>query len=192
VTSEGGMTLVAKRTSSRPTWSELKEAVVNLNQKQLVKLVADLYRFSKDNQAFFHARFAVGDDPVSPYKKTINECMYPDIYSNKPIQISKAKRAISSYSKAVGDPFVEAELMTFFVECGNNFTVNFGDIDEAFYDALNRMYRRAIDKVLSLPEEQRIGFKDRFEAIMTSSSGIGWGYHDMLSDDYYEAFFEDE
>ena len=92
----------------------------------------------------------------------------------------------------MGDPLVEAELMTFFVECGNNFTVDFGDIDEAFNDALNRMYRRAIDKVLSLPEEQRIGFKDRFEAIMTSSSGIGWGYHDMLSDDYYEAFPEDE
>jgi hypothetical protein len=83
------MILVAKRTSSRPTWSELKKAVVNLDQKQLIKLVADLYRFSKDNQVFLHARFAVGDDPVSPYKKTVNECMYPDIYSNKPIQISK-------------------------------------------------------------------------------------------------------
>jgi hypothetical protein len=183
---------VAKRTSSRPTWLEVKAAVVKLDQKQLVKLVADLYRFSKENQAFLHARFAVGDDPLGPYKKTINDCMYPDIYSKKPIQISKAKRAISSYSKAVGDPLGEAELMIFFVECGNNFTVNFGDIDEAFYDALNRMYRRAIDKVLSLPEEQRIEFKDRLEAIMTSSSGIGWGYHDMLSDDYYEAFPEDE
>lgn len=183
---------MAKRTSSRPTWLEVKAVVVKLDQKQLVKLVADLYRFSKENQAFLHARFAVGDDPLGPYKKTINECMYPDIYSKKPIQISKAKRAISSYSKAVGDPLGEAELMTFFVECGNNFTVNFGDIDEAFYDALNRMYQRAIDKVLSLPEEQRIEFKDRLEAIMTSSSGIGWGYHDMLSDDYYEAFPEDE
>jgi len=188
VTSKGGMTLMAKRTSSRPTWSDVKVAVDNLDQKQLVKLVADLYRFSKENQAFLHARFAVGDNPLGPYKKKINECMYPDFYSNRPIQISKAKRAISSYSKAVGDPFGESELMIFFVECGNNLTLDFGDIDEAFYDALNRMYRRAIDKVLSLSEEQRIGFKNRLEAIMTSASGIGWGYHDMLADDYHEAF----
>jgi len=183
---------VAKRKSSNPTWSDVKSAVVDIDQKQLLKLVADLYRFSKENQAFFHARFGIGDDPIGPYKKTIDECMHPDIYSNKPIQIAKAKKAISSYSKAVGDPLGVIELMVFFVECGNNFTVNFGDIDEGFYDSLIGMYRRAIQKVLSLPEEQRSVFRVRLEEIMTSSSGIGWGYHDMISDDYYSAFPEEE
>jgi len=72
------------------------------------------------------------------------------------------------------------ELMIFFVECGNKFTLDFGDIDEGFYDALNQMYQRAIRSVLSLPEEQRSEFQERLEKIMTSSSGIGWGYHDML------------
>ena len=183
---------MAKRKSSNPTWSDVKSALVDIDQKQLLKLVEDLYRFSKENQAFFHARFGVGDDPIGPYKKIIDECMHPDIYSNKPIQIAKAKKAISSYSKAVGDPLGITELMVFFVECGNNFTVNFGDIDEGFYDSLNGMYRRAIQKVLSLPEEQRSGFRVRLEVIMTSSSGIGWGYHDMISDDYYNAFPEEE
>lgn len=95
---------MAKRKPSEPTWSDVKLAVVNLDQKQLLKLVADLYRLSKENQAFLHARLGVGDDPFAPFKKAIDECMHPDIYSNKPVQISKAKRAINSYSKAVGDP----------------------------------------------------------------------------------------
>jgi hypothetical protein len=47
-------------------------------------------------------------------------------------------------------------------------------------------------KVITLPEELRDEFRERFEAIMTSSSNIGWGYHDMLSEDYYAAFPEDE
>ena len=98
-----------------------------------------------------------------PYKKTIDECMHPDIYSDKPIQIAKAKKAISSYSKAVGDPLGVTELMVFFVECGNKFTVNFGDINEGFYNSLNGMYRRAIQKVLSHPEEQQSVFRDRLE-----------------------------
>jgi hypothetical protein len=183
---------VAKRKSSNPSWSDVKSAVVNLDQKQLLTLVADLYRFSTENQAFFHARFGVGDDPLAPYKKTIDECMYPDVYKNKPIQISKAKRAISNYSRAVGDPLGETELMVLFVESGNKFTVNFGDKDEGFYDALNRMYQRAIKKVLSLPEKHRRVFQERLKDIMTSSSGIGWGYHDMLSDDYYTAFSNEE
>lgn len=163
-----------------------------MDKKQLLKLVADLYRLSNENKRFLNSRFEVGDNPIGPYKKIIEECMYPDIYSNKPIQISKAKKAISSYSKAVGDPVGEAELMTYFVECGNKFTVNFGDINGPFYDALNRMYRRTINKVLTLSEERQDEFKDRLEAIMTSSSNIGWGYHDMLCDDYYGAFPEDD
>ncbi len=50
---------------------------------------------------------------LDPYKETIDECMYPDVYSNKSIQISKARKAISNYSKAVGDILGEAVLMVF-------------------------------------------------------------------------------
>lgn len=180
------------RKQHRLVWSDVKRKIVSLDQKQLVELVGDLYRLSKENREFLHARFEVGDDPLAPYKKTIGECMYPDVHKNKPVQISKAKEALRRYSKAVGDPIGEAELMTFFVECGNSFTVEFGDIDEGFYNALNLMYRRTIEKVLSLPTKQRPDFRKRLEYIMTSSSDIGWGYHDELRYDFYDAFLEDE
>jgi hypothetical protein len=175
-----------------PVWSDVKSKIVGLDQKQLVQLVGDLYRLSKENREFLHARFEVGDDPLAPYKKSIQEFMYPDVYKNKPIQISKAKEAIRRYSKAVGDPLGEAELITFFVECGNSFTVEYGDIDEDFYNALNLMYKRAIERVLSLPTEQCDEFRDRLEEIMTSSGNIGWGYHDELRHDFFEAFPDDE
>ena len=97
-----------------------------------------------------------------------------------------------THSKAVGDPLGEVELMTCFVECGNNCTLDLGDIDEGFYDALNRMYRRTIEKVIGLPEAQQLIYKERLKEIMTSSSHIGWGYHDMLFADYYAAFSDDE
>ncbi len=183
---------MGKARSVGATWSDVKAEITKLDTLQLVNLVADLYRFSKENQAFLNARFAVVRDPLEPYKKTIAECMYPDVYKNKPVQISRAKKAISDYSKAVGDSLGEAELMTFFVEQGNAFTVNFGDIDEEFYDALNRMYRRAIERVCSLPEEHRDAFQERLETIMTSSVDIGWGYHDTLCDAYYSVFPKEE
>lgn len=183
---------MSKRRTKSPGWSDVKARVSKLNPKQLLQLVADLYRLSKETQEFLHARFAVGDDPLGPYKETISDCMYPDVYSNKPVQVSKARRAISSYSKATGDPLGEAELMTVLVEYGNSFTVDFGDMDGPFYDSLNRAYQVAIDKVLSLPQEHRDGFRERLEAIMKSSSGVGWGYHDTLFEDYHRAFPQDE
>ena len=184
--------MVAKQKQRAPTWSEVKSKVVKLDQKQLIQIVGDLYRLSKENQEFLNARFGVLDDPLAPFKKSIEESMYPDIYRDKPIQISKAKAAIRHYSKAVGDISGEAELKTFFVECGNRFTVEYGDMDEGFYNALNLMYKEAIDKILILPVEQRDDFRERLEEIMESSRNIGWGYHDELREDYYNAFPEDE
>ena len=184
--------MVAKQKQRGPTWSEVKSKVVKLDHKQLIQIVGDLYRLSKENQEFLNARFGVLDDPLAPFKKSIEEFMYPDIYSDKPIQISKAKAAIRRYSKAVGDISGEAELKTFFVECGTRFTVEYGDQDEAFYNALILMYKEAIDKILSLPVEQLDEFRERLEEIMESSRNIGWGYYDDLRADYYEAFPQDK
>ncbi len=53
------------------------------------------------------------------------------------------------------------------------------------------MYERAVKKVVKLPADQRAAFKDRLKRIMTSSSPIGWGYHDEFAGDYENAFPED-
>ena len=175
-----------------PTWKDVKTVLVNLDQKQLLKLIADLYKFSNENKTFLNTRFSVGKDQLGPYKKVIEECLFPDVLRDKPVEIAKAKKAISRYSKAAGDDQGQAELMVYFVECGNRFTLNIGDMYQEFYDALNSMYQRAINKVLSLPANQQREFKRRLKEIMTSSSDIGWGYHETLAYDYFRAFPEDK
>jgi hypothetical protein len=184
--------LVVKQKRSGPTWSDVKSKVVNLDQKQLVQIVGDLYRLSKENEEFLNVRFGVLDHPLVSFKKSIEESMYPDIYRDKPIQIARAKGAIRRYSKAAGDLTGEAELKTFFVECGNRYTLDYGDMYEEFYDAVNLMYREAINTILSLPQEQRGKFKERLRIIMESAKDIGWGYYDELREDYYESFPEDD
>jgi hypothetical protein len=172
-----------RKTNNRdPSWSDLKESIASLGTSGLIQLIASLYKLSKGNRDFLHARFSIGDDPIAPYKKVIEDCMFPDVMKDKPIEISTAKKAINEYSQAVGDAKGEAELMTYFVECGNKFTVEFGDINEGFYDALLRMYHRAIKKVLTLPDEEQREFRERLRTIMMTSDGIGWGYHDGLCD----------
>lgn len=179
------------KTTDRPTWNDVKRAISDIDYKEQVKLIRDLYRLSNTNKDFMHARFEIGDDPLSPYRDIIEDSLYPDVMYDKPIRISRAKRAVSEYSKAVGDALGEVELMVLFVECGNRFTVDFGDIDEDFYDSLLRMYARAINKILRLPKERQAEFRDRLREIVDSSSGIGWGYHDGLYDLYYRAFPDD-
>jgi hypothetical protein len=171
----------------KPSWFDLKTALARLDPQGLLELISNMYDFSKDNKNFLHTRFSIGDDILEPYKKIIKECMYPDI-PNESVRIMQAKQAISDYSNAIRDAKGETELSTYFVECGNRFTLDYGDIDGDFYDSLMEVYGQAIKKVLTLPDHEQVDFRKRLKKIMLSSDGIGWGYHDGLCDDYYGSF----
>lgn len=50
------------------------------------------------------------------YKETIDRWLWLDVLRNQDTSVSQAKRAISHYKKAVGDPEELAELMVFYCE----------------------------------------------------------------------------
>ena len=108
------------------------------------------------------------------------------------MQIAKAKKAISDYTKAAGEPKGILELMVFFVETGTEFTVNTGGMDGVLYLALVRMYDKALDLVLTMDEETINEYYNRFEDMVTSTSNIGWGYHDALGEMFHNAFPDDD
>jgi len=167
------MKIVPQKKAKKPMWSDVKHTIAGFYRPGLMGIIGDLYRLSRANRDFLHARFSIGANPQKPYKKVIKESLYPDVMSNKPIRISPAKKAISDYAKAVGDVNGVAELMVYFVECGNQCTLDYGDIDGPFYDALISMYDRALDRVLELPEQARQTFRERLYRIMTLHLGSG-------------------
>lgn len=181
-----------KSDKKKPSWSDIKKAIAGYDRAALIGLISDLYASSAQNKTFLHARFSEGTDALKPYLKIIEDALYPDVYKNKPIKISIAKKAISDYTKAAGEPAGILELMLFFVETGTEFTLNFGDIDEGFYYALERMYDKALHLVLTMDKETIDEYYDRFEDLVTSTSNIGWGYHDALGEMFHNAFPEDE
>ena len=82
------------------------------------------------------------------------------------------------------------DLMLYYVECGVEFTNDYGDIDENYYLSLERAYRDSlylIDKHLLHDT-----FKDRALKVVHDTENIGWGFHDTLGDFYCETFPYDE
>jgi hypothetical protein len=67
-------------------------------------LIQDLYAAHKDNQVFLHTRFGLGEDVLKPYRETLGRWLWPDVLRNQDTSVAKAKQAISSYRKAVGEP----------------------------------------------------------------------------------------
>ena len=172
----------------KPTWSSVKAAASELSQNELLSLIGELYRLSKSNQVFLHARFADRDAAMADCKKLVAECLYPDVQRDRPLQVAKAKKVVADFCKAVADPAAHAELMLFFVEQGNAFTLEYGDIDAGFYSALVAMARRTVEVIVNLPVVLQEPYRDRLAEVVRSSSGIGWGYHDDLKEIYSAVF----
>ena len=84
-------------------------------------MIQDLYAVSNDNEAFLHARLGLGRRQLEPYKARISKSICPDMMRNEPISVSKAKKAIADYKKAIGHPEGLAELSIFYCEEALNF-----------------------------------------------------------------------
>ena len=152
---------MANVTTPKIKWSDVKRKLADLEKPRLLNLLSDLYALNSENRDFFHARFTVGEDPLDAYKKIIRDCMYPDLMDNEPILISRAKKAISQYKRATGNSLGIIELMVFFVEQGNEFTLEYGDIDGDFYSSLERMFEKAVIEIKNLDEEAIQPFQER-------------------------------
>jgi hypothetical protein len=110
----------------------------------LLGLVQDLYAADLDNRTFLHTRFGLGQDILEPYKQTVARWLWPDAFAKQDTSVAKARQAISSYKKAVGDPAGLAELMTFYCEQAAGFAADVGYQDDGYFDALVRMFEQAV------------------------------------------------
>lgn len=175
-----------KPTKTTPNWSDVKTKLSDFDRAGLLGLVQDLYAANKDNKAFLHARFGLGDDPLEPYKDVITQWINPPDFRN-PISVSKAKKAISDYKKVLGKPEGLAELTVFYCEEVFDFLAGCGMDDEGFYDALVRMFEQALKYVLALPKTQQTTLLARLDRVCQLGQNVGWGVGDAFDHFWSEA-----
>lgn len=160
---------------SQPQWTDVKKKLATFDRQGLLGLIQDLYNAEKDNRTFLHARFDLGDNVLKLYKEVIDRWTWPDVLRNQNYSVSKAKKAISDYKKAVGDPAGLAELWVFYCERAVRFSQDISLDDAAYYDALVHAFQRAVVVVDSLPEEFRQPLIDRLDVVCETGQNIGYG-----------------
>lgn len=172
--------MATKKTT--PVWIDVNTRLADFDRAGLIGLIQDLYAASKDNQAFLHARFALGGDALKPYKVTIDRWLWPDVFKNQDTSVAKAKKALSDYKKAIGQPEGLAELMVFFCERAAGFSNDVGLQDEGYFDALVRMFGQALKAVAILPDDGRPALVARLDAVRKISHNFGYSVGDDMGD----------
>ncbi len=178
---------VVRSKNASPTWSDVRAALLDFDSAGLRRLVQDLYTASKDNQAFLHARLGLGHDQLQPFKACISNWICPDVMKNQPTSVSKAKKAIADYKKAIGRPDGMAELSIFYCEEAFCFLESCSMEDETYFAALIRMYGRSLEFLSSLPAAERATYLERLDKLRTRARNVGWGVEEELNGLWYAA-----
>src|SRR5258706_2806580 len=188
---EGFVAVVHSKNAS-PTWSDVKTALLAFDRAGLQGLVQDLYTASKENRAFLHARLGLGHDQLQPFKASISRWISPDLIKDQPISVSKAKKAIADYKKAIGHPDGMAELSMVYCEEAFGFLESCSMQDESYFTALIRMYGRSLEIVSSLPPAERSTYLKRLGRLRSRGRNVGWVVEEEFNSVWYDAVDEQQ
>ena len=167
--------MARRQPRAQPTWTDVKAKLAGFDRLGLLVLIQDLYAAHKDNRTFLHARFGLGQNVLAPYKEALDRWLWPDVLRNQDASVIKAKQAISSYRKAVGDPAGLAELMVFYCERAVGFCSDIGYQDEAYFDALVSMFGQALKTIARLSASHRNALIARLDRVRVISHDFGYG-----------------
>ncbi|MBC3805396.1 hypothetical protein GH808_13310 [Acetobacterium fimetarium] len=170
------------------TVTELKKELNKLDQKQLADMIADLYKKDEKVKDILCVRLmgeAYKNALLEKYKTKMHDLFFPRF--NLTMPALKSAKALITEIKKIGDDEMSLELMLYYVECGNEFTNAYGDIDDPFYSSLTGMYAQFVKQLnIKGTESTYLKYQERINDLVASSAHIGWGYGDYLLEKSFE------
>ena len=159
----------------------MKKYLLSLNKKQLVDLVAILFKQIPQVNYYFRLQLdeKASNKIVDKYKKSIKNEFFPTRGFGK-ARLSIARKAVDTFKQVAPRSLLLIDLMFYYVEQGVKYTLEYGDICESFYISMETMFERALE--LAKKIEGLKNFQERSSEIVFKTCGIGWGFHDRLSE----------
>ena len=169
------------------SWTEIDKQLREFSADDVIKLIKGLHDLSPQNKAWLRAKVL----PVTQDTKYFEDCrrkvanyVYKETKGMPSMpRFQEAKKVISEYRKSTSDLRGTLDLMLTYVERGHEFTLDFGDIDEPFYIALENMLEHFVVELRRSPAKYELyeQFRPRLMAIRKNSD-IGWGYGDFIQE----------
>ncbi|MCQ2304648.1 MAG: DUF6155 family protein [Bacteroidales bacterium] len=163
----------------------LKKQLNQLTKEQVIEVVLELYEARKEAKEYLEFYLNPNEnEKLEEYKKIICEEFYPTRVTKDPqTRFSVCRKAISDFKKLKPNPLLLGELMVYYIELGCQFTYDYGDMWEQYYDAICRNFDKTMDFLSKnkLIEE----FKPRIKQCLRWASVCGWGFPDEMNDIYY-------
>lgn len=164
------------------SWSKVKARLGGVDRLGLIGIIQNLYEANSANRRFLHARFVPDAAALETYRTLVEDAVAPDPLSGRPIRLRDATAAITEYKRSTADLSGVVDLLLTFVEAGTEQAADLAYGDDAYFTALERKVREAVDALDGLPAAARAAAEDRLIRLGKYQDRLGWGYGDFLGD----------
>jgi hypothetical protein len=166
--------------------TNLKKYLKSFTKEELINHIVELDKKFKPVQEYYQLCINKDvEEVLNKYRKQIENEFYPARGEPK-MRLAAARKAVNEAQK-LGIPAESmADLMLFYVETGVEFTNDYGDINEAFYNSMESMYLKALKFMGKKGLLKQ--FENRSLQIVNKTVDIGWGFHDTLGDYFYQFY----
>ena len=169
------------------TNAQIKKAIKDCERDECVEIILEMAQACPQAREYLTIRFTENHGEVlEKYKKKVRHEFYPANGGFGRLRLKDAKKAISDFKKLCPDKVMAIEIMLFYVENSIEFTNDYGDINEAFYNSALSVYRQVVTEVNIIGLAVYEKFAKRLRACVDDTRGIGWGFHDELNELYHE------
>lgn len=164
----------------------IKTELGKLEKSALIEIISDLYKKNKSVQEYLNFYIKPDEDGLfEKYRAKVYEAFFPK--RGFGYNLKQGKQSITDFKKLGPSAESLADLMLFYVETGVKFTGDYGDMNETFYNSMESTYANALKIIYK--ERLLEVFKQRSMQILDDTRDMGWGFHDSLSDTFYQ-FYE--
>lgn len=171
--------------------STIKKHLKNLTREELEAEILNMTKiYPIIQEHYFSILFPDSEEVLDKYKKIIEKEF---VHKGEILRYQIMKQAIKDFSNVSTNKGQIAELMIFTVECGVDFTLSYGDIDdEKFYRTISSIFEQALKYIVDNQLEEE--FVDLCNELTRSSQSIGWGFGDGMMELYsdYLGYLEEE
>lgn len=167
------------------SFPSVKKELELLEKKELIHLIGELYKISSPVKEYLE--FYAQPDEDNAYKiarQRIHESFYPQ--RGFGYKLKEAKEAITRFKRLSPSTEQYADILLYYVECGVQYTLDFGDMNEAFYSSLEGAYSKALAYIAR--ENLREKFHDRSYKLVKDTEDMGWGFHDFITGEHYSYY----
>jgi len=171
--------------------SALKNQLISLTKGQIIEQVLDLYDNCKPAKEYLEYFLNPNEKEMfEKYKVIIINEFYPKgKYVLPRTRFSVAKKAIADFRVLHSSPELLGDLMLTLVENACNFTFDYGDMSEQYYNSAYNNFKAVLQylKKTDLLEH----FKLRCVECLNWSKDCGYGFTDEMSQLFYDYYEED-